>query len=66
MQASLVYSNALNAYNLGSEHALRPERVDGAVAMMRAHDLLGADGLHLTPPAEKTSSASTARSTSTR
>ena len=50
MQASLVYSKALNAYDLGPGHALRPERVEGAVAMMRAHDLLGAEGLHVIEP----------------
>jgi acetoin utilization protein AcuC len=50
MQSSLVYSHDLNAYDLGTEHALRPERVEGAVAMMRSHDLLGAAGLNVIEP----------------
>jgi acetoin utilization protein AcuC len=44
MDASLVYSPAMAAYDLGPEHPLRPERFTLAVALMEAYGLLAPAG----------------------
>lgn len=45
MNAALAYMPALDAYDLGPDHPLRPERVSRAVEMMREHGLIAEGAL---------------------
>ncbi len=46
----LVHDAALDAYDLGPSHPLRPERVSRTIALMREHGLIGPGGLEVVPP----------------
>lgn len=50
MRVSLVYRDALAAYDFGPAHPLRPERFTGAVALMRQHGLIGGDAMAVVEP----------------
>lgn len=50
MEATIIYSDALTAYDFGPAHPLRPERFSGAVKLMREHGLLGPDSLRVLEP----------------
>jgi acetoin utilization protein AcuC len=50
MDVALVYSPALNAYDFGPEHPLRPERVSLAVGLMSALDLVREGALRPVDP----------------
>ena len=52
MDVALVYSPALNAYDLGPAHPLRPERVSLAVGLMSALDLVRDGALRPVEPRE--------------
>jgi len=43
-RVAIVLNSALESYDFGPNHPFRPERVTGAVALMRAYGLLGPDG----------------------
>lgn len=45
MEVALVYSTALDAYDFGPQHPLRPERVSLAVALMEAYGLVAEGAL---------------------
>lgn len=47
---ALVYDRSLDAYDLGPQHPLRPERVSLAVALIEAYGLIGAGVLEITAP----------------
>lgn len=52
MRSAIVYSAELDAYDLGPDHPLRPERVRLAVALMDAYGLI-ADGMPGDPGADR-------------
>ncbi|MBN2848279.1 MAG: acetoin utilization protein AcuC [Coriobacteriia bacterium] len=54
MEVALVYSPALNAYDLGPAHPLRPERVSLAVALMEVYGLIAERALRPVEPRSAT------------
>lgn len=50
MEVALVYSPALDAYDLSPQHPLRPERVSRAVALMEEYGLITEGALRPVPP----------------
>jgi len=51
VQVALVYNDALDAYDLGENHPLRPERVSGTIALLGELGMLDEDVVMVPPRA---------------